>query len=129
MLIGLKKDIPFINDYSAPWYPNDSRLSFIQYVVDWLNCCNTLPGKIGKLTPQTFTSFRHTCMALPLLVNRLTSECNFEYLLTARIQNDPLEHHFGIYRQMSGAHYLITYAQILESERRLQISNILQLFS
>ena len=30
---------------------------------------------------------------------------------------------------MSGAHYHITYAQILESERRLQLSNILQLFS
>ena len=68
-------------------------------------------------------------MALPLLVNRLTSECNFQYLLTARIQNDPLEHHFGLYRQMSGSHYHITYTQILESERRLQLSNILKLFS
>ena len=30
---------------------------------------------------------------------------------------------------MSGAHYHITYCQILESERRLQLSNILKLFS
>ena len=123
------KDVRFKNDYSAPLYPNDSRLAFIQHVVSWLNCWNNLPGKIGKLTAQTLTSFRHTCMTLPLLVNRLTSECNYEYLLSARIQNDPLEHHFGLYRQMSSAHYHITYAQILGSERRLQLSNILQLFS
>ena len=68
-------------------------------------------------------------MALPFLVDRLTCECNFKYLLSARIQNDPLEHHFGLYRQMSGAQYHITYCQILESERRLQLSNILKLFS
>ena len=68
-------------------------------------------------------------MALPLLVDRLTSEGDFKYLLSARIQNDPLEHHFGLYRQKSGAHYHITYCQILESERRLQLSNILKLFS
>ena len=30
---------------------------------------------------------------------------------------------------MSGSHYHITYTQILESERRLQLSNILKLFS
>ena len=30
---------------------------------------------------------------------------------------------------MSGAQYHITYCQILESERRLQLSNILKLFS
>ena len=29
---------------------------------------------------------------------------------------------------MSGSHYLISYSQILESERRLQLSNILKLF-
>ena len=71
-------------------------------------------------------------MAWPLLVNRLTSECNFQYLLTAtsRIQNGHLEYHFGLYRQMPGTYYHITYTQILESERRLQLSNtIIKLFS
>ena len=45
------------------------------------------------------------------------------------LKTPALEHHFRLYRQMSGAHYHITYAQILESEMRLQLSNILQLFS
>ena len=40
------KDVRFKNDYSAPLYPNDSRLAFIQHVVSWLNCWNNLPGKL-----------------------------------------------------------------------------------
>ena len=90
-----------------------------------LDCWRAIPSR-GKLTPQTFTSFRHTCLALPLLVQRLTLECGYEYLLTSRIQNDELEHHLGLYRQMSGSHYNISYCQILESERKLQFSNLLK---
>ena len=40
------KDVRLKNDYSAPLYPNDSRLAFIQHVVSWLNCWNNLPGKL-----------------------------------------------------------------------------------
>ena len=97
-------------------------------VVKWLDCWKLIPTSRGKLTPQTFTIFRHTCIALPLLVQRLTLECGFEYLLTSRIQNDPLEHHFGLYRQMSGLNYNKSHCQILESERRLQLSNLLKFF-
>ena len=123
------KDIRFNNPNFAPLRLNDPRLSFLDHVVKWLDCWKLLPTSRGKLTPQTFTSFRHTCIALPLLVQRLTLECGFEYLLTSRIQNDPLEHHFGLYRQMSGSNYNISYCQILESERRLQLSNLLNFFN
>ena len=50
-------------------------------------------------------------------------------MLTSFLQTDPLEHHFGLYRVMSGANYHISYLQILETERRLKVSNILKLFS
>ena len=120
------KDIRFNNPNFAPLHLNDPRLSYLDDVVKWLDCWKSIPTSRGKLTPQTFTSFRHTCIALPLLVQRLTLECGFEYLLTTRIQNDPLEHNFGLYRQMSGSNYKISYCQILESERRLQLSNLLK---
>ena len=86
------KDIRFNNPNFAPLRLNDPRLSFLDHVVKWLDCWKCIPTTRGKLTPQTFTSFRHTCIALPLLVQRLTLECGFDYLLTSRIQNDPLEH-------------------------------------
>ena len=113
---------------SAPLCLNDSRLLFLKNFVSWLECWRALPTANGKLSPQTFKSFIHTCKALPLLLELICTKYGFKYLLTSRIQNDPLEHHFGLYRQMSGSQYQISYCQILESERRLQLSNILKLF-
>ena len=67
-------------------------------------------------------------MALPKIVNFLTGNRQFQYVLSYRLQNDPLEHHFGLYRMMSGAKYHISNCQILESERRLKLSHVLKLF-
>ena len=66
---------------------------------------------------------------LPQITNHLTGNCGYSYLLTSFLQTDPLEHHFGLYRMMSGANYHVSYLQILESERRLKVSSILKLFS
>ena len=123
------KNIRFNDEYSAPISPSDFRLTFLNNVVTWLDCWVNLPFVSGKLTAQTFTSFRHTCEAFSLLVKLLTENCGYQYFLTSRIQNDALEHHFGLYRQMSGSHYQISFSQILESERRLQLSNILKVFN
>ena len=107
---------------------HDFRLQFLYNVVSWLDSWVNLPFLSGKLTPQTFSSFKHTCEALPLLVKHLTENCGYQYLLTARIQNDALEHHFGLYRQMFGSQYQISFCQILDSERRLQLSSLLKVF-
>ena len=119
----------FNDEYLAPISPSDFSLTFLNNVVSWLDCWVNLPFVSGKLTAQTFTSFRHTCEALSLLVKQLTENCGYQYLLTSRIQNDALKHHFGLYRQLSGSHYQISFCQILESERRLQLSNILKVFN
>ena len=89
----------------------------------------TLLNKNGKLSKQTFISFRHACTALPAICNYLVENCGFSYLLTSFLQTDPLEHHFGLYRIMSGANSHIPFLQILETERRLRVSNILKLSS
>ena len=65
------KDIRFNNPLLAPLHLNDQRLSFLDNVVKWLDFWRAIPTSSGKLTPQTFTSFRHTCIALSLLVRRL----------------------------------------------------------
>ena len=117
------------DSFSNPLIKNDERFCFLDKVVQWLDTWKLLPGKVGKLTPQTFSSFRHSCLVLPQIVNYLTSDtCGFAYILSSRLQNDPLEHRFGVYRQMSGAQYTISVLQILESECRLKLSSILKLF-
>ena len=123
------KSIRLNDQLCKPFVENDPRFCYLSQVVDWLEKWEKLPGKAGKLTSQTFKSFRHSTLALPSIVNHLTQNCNFSFVLTSFLQNDPLEHHFGIYRMMSGAQYHISFCQILESERRLKLSNILKIFS
>ena len=82
--------------YSNPPINYNGRFSFLDKVVQWVDILKLLLGKVGKLTPQILSSFRLSCLALPQLVNCLTSEtCGLTYILSSRFQNDPLEHHFG----------------------------------
>ena len=123
------KHVRLNDSLSSPFTFNDERFSYLKRIVFWLDAWKSLPGKEGKLSSQTFTSFRHACVALPQICNHLTQNCGFSYLLTSFLQTDPLEHHFGLYRMMSGANYHVSYLQILETERRLKVSNILKIFT
>ena len=123
------KHIRLNDGFSKPLEHNDERFTFLKLIANWLDCWRYRQGKHGKLSPQTSTSFSHKCFALIEIVNHLTQNCGFDYVLTSRLQNDPIEHHFGLYRMMSGAQYHISYSQILESERRIKLSSMLKLFS
>ena len=123
------KNIRLNDDISEQFYYNDFCFGFLAKLVDWLDNWKSLPEKDGKLSAQTFTSIKHSCLALPRIVNYLAKECRFTYFLTYFLQTDTLEHHFGLYRMMSGANYHISCCQVLESERRLKVSTILNLFS
>ena len=123
------KGLRLRDSLSLPLIYNDSRFLFLSRVAEWLEHWKNLPQKYGKLSPQTFTSFHHSSMCLPKIVNYLTHTCGFDYVLSSFLQNDSLEHHFGLYRMLSGAHYHVTACQVYESERRLKISSILRLFS
>ena len=120
-------DVRLKDEYSKELEFSDPRFTFLSNVVDWLGCWSLRSEKSGKLSAQTFTSFKHSCLAIPKIVNYLTEFREFNYMLSSRLQNDPLEHHFGLYRMMSGAQYHISYCQILESEKRLKISHVLKL--
>ena len=112
-----------------PLKQNDPRFQFLSSVVCWLGQWKGLGFRDGKLTLQTFTSFRHSCITLPKLVEYLTEDIGFSYVLSSFVQNDPIEDHFGLYRQMSGSNYNLSVCQVLENERTLKLSNILKLFN
>ena len=119
------------DEFSKSLVLDDPRFSFLERIVVWIETWEaTTKANKASLTRQTFTSLRHTCISLPLIVRHLTNNCGFSYVLTSFLQNDALEHHFGQsgYRQMSGANYHISYCQILESERRLKVSSVLKLY-
>ena len=55
-----------------------------------------------------------SCLALIKIANHLTQKSGFDYILTLRLQNDPIEHHFRLYCIMSGAQYHITLRRYLK---------------
>ena len=103
------KHVRLNDSLSKPLTFNDERFTFLTRVVYWLEAWQSLPEKGGKLSNQTFTSFRHACLVLPQITNYLTETCGYSYLLTSFLQTDPLEHHFGLYRMMSGSNYHVSY--------------------
>ena len=66
-----KKDVRLKDEFSKILEFNDSRFPFLSRVVDWLERWSRSDRK-GKLSAQTFTSFKHSCLALPKIVNYLT---------------------------------------------------------
>ena len=123
------KHVHLKDEFSSPLMEDDWHFVFLDLISKWLDRWSSTIYRDGKLSPQTFASFRHSCITLPLIVSYLIKNCGFSYVLSSRLQNDPIEHQFGLYRMMRGAQYHISYTQILESQRRLNLSNILKLFS
>ena len=99
------KGIRLNDSLSIPLTLNDERFFFLTRVAFWLDAWEALPGKLGKLSKQTFTSLKHACIALPEITNHLVQNGGFSYVLSSFSQTDPLEHHFGLYRMMSGSNY------------------------
>ena len=89
------KPLDHNDEFSKPLEHNHERFTFFKLIANWLNCWRCRQGKHGKLSPQTFTSFSHSCLALIEIVNHLTQNCGFDYVLTSRLQNDKIEHHLG----------------------------------
>ena len=58
-------------------HDSDIRFQFLSEVVDWLDKWKYLPNKHGKLTAQTFTIFRHSCIIFEQRVNHLNKDCGF----------------------------------------------------
>ena len=56
-------------------------------------------------------------------------ELNVEYVLPGKVQTDNLEKRFSCYRQLSGGNYHVTMTQILESEKKIRLKNMLGLKS
>ena len=59
------------------------------------------------------------------LLEDLFSE-GYQYVLTSRFQIDPLEKHFGKYRQMSGGRLLASLREVQSSEKILCLKSIIK---
>ena len=88
---------------------------------------DSIPGKSGKLTKETFTALHHTTYTILELTQYCTEELKLLYILPGKFQTDHLEARFGPYRQLSGDQYNISICQVFECEKKLTMLSILKL--
>ncbi|XP_077535872.1 uncharacterized protein LOC144148165 [Haemaphysalis longicornis] len=86
-------------------------------------------GDIPKdffLTPSTAEGLRVTLKSVLELSRYLLTECNFKYVLTSKMNQDPLECFFGIIRQAGGQNEHPTFPTFLQLYRMLSLYSLLK---
>ncbi len=106
--------------------PSDERLQLLRQAADMFE-------EWPKHTSQTFTT--ETTFAWVLTLRSVCAVCedlfnnySFSYVLTGKLQSDPIEGRFGCYRQMSGANFFLSIKQLLDAEKKLRVQNKLSSF-
>ena len=80
-----------------------------------------------KISHETLTALIHSTKTLIDLSDYLLQSVHFDYILTGKINSDPLEKRFGWYRQLAGANYLLSVRQFLEGEKKIRVKMLTQI--
>ena len=101
----------------------DGKIEFLEklasYVDEWRQSPNFC------LTKQTSHAFVTTLRSHAMLMRELLNE-GYQYVMTRRLQSDPIENRFSQYRQMSGGRFLVSLREVLTSERILACRSLLK---
>ena len=106
--------------------PNESRLDFLlDMATSFKLMDNSKKGSRNKgLTLET-SSALHQCLYGLVHLVRILLSTGHSYVLLGKLQSDPIEKEFGVYRQSHGGNYFVSAEQIISS---LQLQR-LRLFS
>ena len=109
----------------------DKRLIFLDKFVSWLELWSEQCGSdnAGCLSKPTMRALIHTTKTLQTVITYSLTKLHFEYVLPGKLQTDNLEGRFGLYRQLCGANYHVSVAQVLEAEKKLRVSSLFLLRS
>ena len=106
----------------------DKKPEFLRKFADWIEEWHAakIPGcQKFTLSTQTSSALTRTLRGQASLLEDLLSE-GYKFVLTARLQSDPLERRFGQYRQMSGGRFLVSLKDTTCSEKILKIKSLLK---
>ena len=82
----------------------DGKVEFFLSLADWLESWRETAGSVFCLSKQTSSALVKTLRAQAQLIKDLLEE-NYVFVLTARMQSDPIERRFSQYRQINGGHF------------------------
>ena len=63
------------------------------------------------------------------MIKDLLEQQQFKYVLLGKFQTDNLEARFGQYIMLSGSNYLVSVNEVLQSEKKLKVKNLLKLYT
>ena len=107
----------------------DNKSAFLRSFANWLEKWRDMQiSGCGKftLTAHTFNALIVTLRGTAALLEDLFEDKEYKFVLTARLQTDPLERNFGKTRQMSGGRFLISLREFLSSEKKLLMKSLLK---
>ena len=95
----------------------DGKIEFFRKICDWLSAWRD--SEKHGLSKQINTN-----RAIADLSSDLLNE-GYKFVLTGRLQTDPLERRFSQYRQMSGGRFLVSLKEVYRSESIIKVKTFL----
>ena len=123
----LNKGCRLRKEYCNPVRLNEENFRFFSVFCDWLESWNSISGKNGKLTKETFTALHRTTYTFLQLTKYYIEKLKMLYILSGKFQTDHLEERFGQYRRLGGDHYNISIRQAFECEKKLRMLSVWKL--
>ena len=97
----------------------DFLVSFANWLENWREC------PMFTLTAQTSNAMLKTLRSHAALVEELLLD-GYLFVMTGRLQSDPIERRFSQYRQMSGGRFLVSLREVYNSERILACRSLIK---
>ena len=101
---------------------NDGKIEFLNMFANWSS--DWRDSKKHGFSKQSFDALISTNRAIADLSADLLNE-GYKYILTGRLQTDPLERRFSQYRKMSGGRFLVSLKEVYRSESILELKTFL----
>ena len=92
---------------------DDNKTQFFRLFAFWIREWSQSPN--FTLTSQTSAAMIQTLRAQAALINELLAD-GYDFVLTARLQSDPIKRRFSQYRQMSGGRFLVGLREVINTE-------------
>ena len=102
----------------------DGKVDFLQVFSKWLE--NWLKNRSAfRFFKQTMQALIWTLRSQADLLDKLLMD-DHKYILTARLQSDPIERRFSQYRQLNGGHFFVSLREVEISEKNLLCQTLLK---
>ena len=123
-LIFNSKEMSHPNPLGNAVRVGDGKTDFLEALADWLEKWHD-DCLAFTLTSKTSYALVLTLRAQSGLIKELLSE-GYDFVMTSRLQSDPIERRFSQYRQMSGGRFLVSLREVANSERIIRCRSLVK---